>query len=126
MTGAVDLAGLLPDPAAEWAYRRVLCREAYERGWAAAWEAGRRALLGELAAAQRAACSASGVALAGPQAKEMEVRRYGDGGRLEFARPRPGDFPGRVQAGKIPGASHGGEGQPPRASGPRDLLIGAD
>ena len=47
----------MPDPAAIQAAEerlwRQLCREAYDRGWNAAWEAGRRALLEELAEAER-------------------------------------------------------------------------
>ena len=88
------LVVLVPDPAGEWAYRRALCREAYARGWAEAWEAGRRALLEELAAEQRAQASVIGPVLAGPDHVVVDGRRYGPGGRSQFGDARPGDYPG--------------------------------
>jgi len=86
-----DIAALI-DPAAEWRYRRQLCREAYDRGYAEAWEAGRRALLEELATAQRIACGPARVALAEPTHAALETLRWGPGGREHFSGPRPGDF----------------------------------
>jgi hypothetical protein len=87
------LAGLVPDPAREWAYRRALCREAYDRGWSDAWEAGRRELLEELARDQRWACPPRGV-VESPAHAELEVRRWGAGGRAGFGDRRPGDYGG--------------------------------
>ena len=89
-----SLGVLVPDPVGEWAYRRVLCREAYARGYAEAWEAGRRALLEELAAEQRAQASVVGPVLAGPDHVVVDGRRYGPGGRSQFGDARPGDHPG--------------------------------
>ena len=88
------VAGLIPDPAGEWAYRRALAREAYARGWAEAWEAGRRSLLEELAAEQRAAASVVGPVLAGPDHVVLDARRWGSGGRATAGDPRPGDHMG--------------------------------
>ena len=81
--GAGGLA-LVPDPAGEWAYRRALAREAYARGYEEAWEAGRRALLEELAAEQRAQASVIGPVLAGPDREALDERRFGPGGRAAF------------------------------------------
>jgi hypothetical protein len=36
--------------------------------------------------------------------EEIEVRRWGPGGRAHFGDPRPGDFPGRVPAQRQPEA----------------------
>ena len=90
-----EIAALI-DPAAEWKYRRALCREAYDTGHADGWEAGRRALLDELAEAQRIACGPATAALASPAHADLESRRWGPGGRARFGDPRPGDFPGRA------------------------------
>ena len=35
-----DAISLIPDPAAEWRYRRALCHEAYDRGHAAGYHEG--------------------------------------------------------------------------------------
>ena len=91
MTAVVDL---LPDAVGEWAYRRALCRDAFRAGYREAWEAGRRALLEEMAAEQRAQASVVGPILAGPDREALEVRRFGAGGRAAFGDPRPGDFGG--------------------------------
>ena len=91
---AVEVA-LVPDMAAEWAYRRALAREAYARGYGEAWEAGRRSLLEELAAEQRAVvCGLVGPVLADPDHVVMEVRRWGAGGRARVGDARPGDHMG--------------------------------
>ena len=37
-------------------------------------------------------------AVRGPSHAELEVKRWGPGGREHFADPRPGDFPGRATA----------------------------
>ena len=95
--GAADLGPVLLaaiDPAAEWRYRRALCREAYDRGHAEGWETGRRALLEELAEAQRIACGPAAAALASPERAELERRRYGPGGREHFGDHRQDDYRG--------------------------------
>ena len=33
----------------------------------------------------------------GPDLAEVEARRWGPGGREQFADPRPGDYPGRAE-----------------------------
>ena len=90
---AVEVA-LVPDMAAEWAYRRALAREAYARGYGEAWEAGRRSLLEELAAEQRVVCGPAVRVLADPDHAVMEVRRWGAGGRGRAGDARPGDHMG--------------------------------
>ena len=90
----VVVEALLPDVVGEWAYRRALCRDAYRAGYREAWEAGRRALLEELAAEQRAAASVIGPVLAGPDREALDVRRYGPGGRGQYGDARPGDYGG--------------------------------
>lgn len=93
MTGpdAKDLLSLIPDPAKEWKYRKALCRGAYQRGYEAAWEAGRRALLEEQARSERYLID--GV-LASPDHADLETLRYGPGGRAHYGDRRPGDSPG--------------------------------
>lgn len=85
---------LTPDPAAEWAYRRALCAETWDRAWQAAWDAGRRALLEEQAAEQRAVCGPVAALANEPEFAAMEERRYGPGGRGHAADWRPDDYPG--------------------------------
>lgn len=100
MDGTVDgvvgpaVVALMPDMAAEWAYRRALCREAWDRAYAVAWVAGRRALLEELAAEQRAQASVVGPVLAGPDREALEVLRWGSGGRARFGDVRPDEYGG--------------------------------
>jgi hypothetical protein len=53
-------------------------RELAEREMAAAWTR-----------------AASPAASAGPSHAELELRRWGPGGRARFGEPRPGDYPGR-------------------------------
>lgn len=69
---------------AETLYRLQLAREMYQAGYAAA-EADRDRQWNAIARA----------AIDGPGHAELEVRRWGPGGRAHFADPRPGDFPGR-------------------------------
>jgi hypothetical protein len=66
-------------------YRNQLGRQMYE--------AGRRAAEADMAARWNEAARpvARGVSHA-----ELEDRRWGPGGRAQFAAPRPGDFPGRA------------------------------
>lgn len=79
-----------PDPGAEVALRRQLCREAYQAGQAEGWrlgyERGARLLEAEWPAVV--------APLAGPSLAELERSRWGPGGRLRFGERRPGDrFP---------------------------------
>jgi hypothetical protein len=73
-------------------------RYAYERGHRDGWEAGRRALLGELAEAERCLYQRLAPILMSPDHAELEARRWGPGGRAHFGDPRPSDFPGRATA----------------------------
>jgi hypothetical protein len=83
-----EWAFLLADTvAAETRYRRQLGREMYEAGYrqaetdmAVRWDTIARA------------------AVRGPALSEIEIRRWGPGGRKHFADPRPGDYPGRGSA----------------------------
>lgn len=94
--GAVAvLLAAQPDPDAELALRRQLCREAYEAGQAEGWrlgyERGARLLEAEWPAVV--------APLAGPSHAELERRRWGPGGRERFGERRAGDrFPGRETA----------------------------
>lgn len=90
----MNVAELVPDWGREWRYRTRLCREAYARGRQSGWEAGRRALLEELAAAQRVACGPAVRALEDPDYGVFEVRRWGAGGRAAAGRVRVGDYGG--------------------------------
>jgi hypothetical protein len=86
----VSALDLVPDWVREWAYRRVLCSEAWRRGARWGWDAGRRALLEEQAEEQRRAFAPVNLALGGPDQDEQ----WGPGGRGHFGDPRPGDYPG--------------------------------
>jgi len=82
---AADLAEL------ETRYRLQLGREMYE--------AGRRDAEADMADqwARAAAPVSRGRSFAG-----LEERRWGPGGRVHFADPRPGDFPGRIAQAQEP------------------------
>lgn len=84
-----------PDPAAELALRRQLCREAYEdglaEGWRRGYEYGARLRGAEWPAIIRRL-------LAGPSRAEVELFRWGPGGRKRFGDPRPGDRSPRMEA----------------------------
>jgi hypothetical protein len=69
---------------AETAYRLQLARQMYQIGYATA-EADR----------DRAWNAIAHAAVHGPSHAQLEERRWGPGGRAQFADPRPGDFPGR-------------------------------
>jgi hypothetical protein len=69
----------------ENAYRRQVGREMFAAGYAAA-EADMDARWNRIARA----------AVRGPSHAEMEVKRWGPGGREHFGDPRPGDYPGRL------------------------------
>lgn len=64
--------------------------EAYSRGRADGIEAGRLAVIAELKTADRAVRAAL----------ELEIRRWGPGGRAQFGDPRPGDYVGTGRAGR--------------------------
>ena len=81
---AIEAAELME---AEAAYRSQVGREMYAAGYAAA-EADMDARWNRIARA----------AVCGPPHAELEVKRWGPGGREHFADPRPGDFPGRATA----------------------------
>jgi hypothetical protein len=89
--GAVAaLLAAQPDPEAEIALRRQLCREAYERGradgWRLGYERGARLLEAEWPAVV--------APLWEPSLAELERRRWGPAGRERFGERRPGDrFP---------------------------------
>jgi hypothetical protein len=86
----------LSDERDEW-QRVCLAREraAFERGRREGWDTGRRALLDELAEAQRYMCQRVRPILMSPPFAELELRRWGPGGREHFGDPRPGQFEGR-------------------------------
>jgi hypothetical protein len=83
----------MPDPDAEVACRRVLCRAAWRDGYACGLAAGRRQEAAERDALWAAA--AGPIARGGAPAAELELRRWGPGGREHFGDPRPGDYLGR-------------------------------
>lgn len=81
------LLEVMPDPLAEIKLRRQLCREAFEAGRAEGWREGY-----DVGARLRAAEWPRIVApLCGPTHAELELRRWGPGGRAHFGDPRPGD-----------------------------------
>ena len=83
------LLAAMPDPIAEIRLRRQLVQEAYEQGRADGW---REAL--ETGWRDRQANPL--VTGAGPTRAELDILRWGPGGRERFGDPRPGDFPGRA------------------------------
>src|ERR1700691_2764463 len=70
--------------AAETAYRLQFAREMYQVGYRQA-EADMAARWQEIARP----------VIRGPAHADLEVERWGPGGREHFGDPRPGDFPGR-------------------------------
>jgi hypothetical protein len=82
------------DPAAELELRRQLCQEAYEaglaEGWRAGYEYGARLL--------ETGWPAVVAPLAQPSLAELELHRWGPGGRERFADPRPGDRLPKLEA----------------------------
>jgi hypothetical protein len=92
---SAGLAALI-DPAAEVRYRRQLARESWRDGYGLGYRHGyeRAARLRE---AEWPAAVAS-VTACGPAFSELELRRWGPGGREHFADPRPGDLgPGEAE-----------------------------
>jgi hypothetical protein len=89
---AIEAAGAVE---AEVRYRLQSGREAYEAGR----QAGYRQAKAEEEARWRQAPRT--VVHGGPSHAQMEARRWGPGGREHFADPRPGDFPGRDQSGRV-------------------------
>ena len=69
-------------------------RFAFATGRALGRDEGYRKAHAEMAG--RWAAMARPVARAAPSHAELEVRRWGPGGRERFGDPRPGDFPGRA------------------------------
>jgi hypothetical protein len=91
-----DLAGRLieaSDHAAELEVRRRWYRDGWGSGFAAGLAEGRRREAAERDADWRAI--ASPVARGGPAHAELELRRWGPGGRAHFGDPRDGDFIGQ-------------------------------
>ncbi len=79
---AIEAAELVE---AETRYRNQLAREMGARGYERGLAEGYVRAIADVKAVQR------GLVLDA----ELEVRRWGPGGREHFADPRPGDFPGR-------------------------------
>lgn len=84
---AIEAAELVE---AETAYRNQLAREMTEHAAAAQYERGLQEgyllAVADLKAFQHAEVRDT----------ELQVRRWGPGGRAHFADPRPGDYPGRL------------------------------
>jgi hypothetical protein len=70
---------------AEARYRDQMAREMYALGYEQGLAEGYVLAVSDVKAAQHGIVRDA----------ELEVRRYGPGGRAHFADPRPGDFPGR-------------------------------
>lgn len=96
MRAVAALLAAQPDPGAEFAFWRQLCREAYEHGRADGWRQGyeRGARLLEAEWPQIAAVVTPGA----PRLAELELLRWGPGGRERFGDPRPGDRFPRMEA----------------------------
>lgn len=81
------LVELLPDPAAEMELRRQLCheaaRDAFRRGYQVGYERGARVRETEWPEIVKP--------LGEPTLAELELLRWGPGGRERFGEPRPGD-----------------------------------
>jgi hypothetical protein len=84
---AAELAGH------ETAYRHQLARQMYEAGHRDGYAAGRRDAEADMA---RCWAEAARQVTGGVSHAELEQRRWGPGGRVHFADPRPGDIPGRA------------------------------
>ena len=85
---AIEAAELIE---AETAYRLQLAREMYQ--------AGRRDAEAEMAARWD---QIARPVTHGPAQADLEVERWGPGGREHFGDPRPGDYPGRVPSPRQP------------------------
>ena len=79
---AIEAAELVE---AETAYRLQAARESFDAGYRQA-EADMAARWDMIARA----------AVHGPSQADLELKRWGPGGREHFADPRPGDYPGRL------------------------------
>ena len=79
---AIEAAELVE---AETAYRLQAARESFDAGYRQA-EADMAARWDTIARA----------AVHGPSHADLELKRWGPGGREHFADPRPGDYPGRL------------------------------
>jgi len=69
-----------------------MARDAYQRGHDAGFRAGYEAAGRDLDALW--AKVAAPVVIRRPDQAELELRRWGPGGRARFSEPRPGDYPG--------------------------------
>jgi hypothetical protein len=92
------LLAAMPDPRAELELRRQLVREAYAagraEGWQQGYEHGARLLEAEWPSVV--------AVLSGPSLGELELLRYGPGGREHFGDPRPTD---RIRPRSFAGAA---------------------
>jgi hypothetical protein len=70
-------------------------REGFLRGLEVGMQEGRRQAAEEESAQRREAAGLVAKATAGPSHTELELRRWGPGGREHFGDPRPGDFAGQ-------------------------------
>jgi hypothetical protein len=87
MSAVQMLLNAMPDPSAELEFWRQLACEAYRDGCRAGWKLGY-----EQGARLRAAEWSSVVApLNGLDHTELELRRWGPGGREHFGDPQPAD-----------------------------------
>jgi hypothetical protein len=88
-----ELLTALPDPEAELEaeleLQRQLAREAYELGQADGWRRGYARAEADMA--RRWQEISALIAIGGVTHEELELRRWGPGGREHFGDPRPGD-----------------------------------
>jgi hypothetical protein len=92
VTGAAALLDAMPDPAAVNEHWRRICREMAANASAAAYERGLAE--GYVLAVADFKAHQHGIV----RDAELDLRRWGPGGRERFADPRPGDYPGRGTA----------------------------
>jgi hypothetical protein len=90
-----ELLDAFPDPLAEVKLRRQLAREAYERGRTDGYRQGYERAEADMARRWREI--AEPIGRGGIAHKELEVRRWGPGGREHFSDPRPDDFAPRIR-----------------------------
>jgi hypothetical protein len=79
---------------AEISYRQLLCTEAAERTRDAAWREGYEAAERDMARAWSGFAKPMTRHLQGPPHGDLEILRWGPGGREHFGDPRPGDYMG--------------------------------
>lgn len=100
MTGGVfrmlaALLDALPDPLAEIELRRQLCRETYAAGLAEGWRLG----VEHGARIRQADWPEVVKPLTAPTVAELELLRWGPGGRGHFGDRRPGDYTPQTRLG---------------------------